>query len=108
MIIRTTRNTVAAAVVFTALSGLSSLGNATLQEIELDSVKVSYADLNLNRSEGQQTLYQRLRGAADEICGEVQSKSAREVRQKRDCFNDALDKAVQEVGNPGLIALHQG
>lgn len=108
MIIRSTRKSVAAAVVFTALSGISGLGNANLQEVDIQSVRVSFADLNLANEEGQNTLYQRLRGAADEVCGEVQSKAAAEVRQKRECYEDALNRAIHDVGNEDLSSLHQG
>jgi len=107
MIIKTTTNSVAAAVIFTVLSGISSLGNANLQEVDVKSVRVSYADLNLNQAAGKKTLYQRLRGAADQVCGKVQSKVARDIRHNRECFEDALDHAVHQVGNQDLLTMHQ-
>ncbi len=108
MVIKSTRNTVAAAVVFSVLSGFSGIGNANLQAIDVESVNVPYSDLDLQDKHGQHVLYMRLRGAADAVCGEVMSKSAAEVRQKRECFENALDRAIREVGSEALISLHQG
>ena len=106
MIIKTTKNSVAAAVIFTVLSGISSLGNANLQEVDVESLSVSYADLNLNEDAGTQTLYQRLRGAAGQVCGEVHSKAPREISDNRACFEAALDRAVRKVGNQNLLTMH--
>ncbi|MEP5765228.1 MAG: UrcA family protein [Halieaceae bacterium] len=107
MQIKSTRNTLAIALAFTTLSGLSTMGNANLQAVDVKSVQVSYADLNLARQEGQHTLYMRLRGAADAVCGEVQSRAAAEVREKRECFQNALNRALKEVGSEELHQLHK-
>ncbi len=107
MIIKSTRNTVAAAMLFSVLSGVSTLGNAVLEEVDVKSVRVSYADLNLNKPEGQHALYQRLRGAARQVCGEVYSKAPREIQENRECREYALQKALREVGSPSVAAIHQ-
>ena len=108
MHIRTTRNTVAAAVVFFALSGVSAIGTANLPELTIESVRVSYADLNLNKMEDAQTLYTRLRRTAENVCGDTRRKSLQEMVVERDCEERALDRAVNEVGNQRLISIHQG
>jgi UrcA family protein len=107
MNIKSTNNSVIAAVVFSVLSGVSSLGNATLNELDVESVRVSYADLNLTEKAGQQTLYQRIRNAADEVCGEVRSLTLSQVSEKRECVEKALNSAVHKVGNKDLITLNQ-
>ncbi len=61
MIIKSTRNTVIVAVIFSALSGVSTLGTAKLQDVELKSVHASHADLNFAREAGQQALHKRLK-----------------------------------------------
>jgi UrcA family protein len=106
MIIKSTRNTVAAAMIFSVLSGASTITNAVLSEVDVESVRVSYADLDLTSSEGQHSLYQRLRGAAQDVCGEEYSKVARKVRENRECREFALQKALRKVGNPSVAALH--
>jgi UrcA family protein len=108
MIIKSTRNSVVAALAFSVLSGLSSIGNATLGAVEVKSVPVSYADLNLTGSEGQSSLYQRLKVAAGQVCGEAEGRDLQQVRAQRKCTEEALDEAVEKVGSEGLTAIHQG
>jgi UrcA family protein len=69
-------------------------------------VSVHYADLDLSDPVAIQTLYGRLRDAARVACddsatGEIQRKSA-----YRECFDGALQKSVNTVGNADLHALH--
>lgn len=94
---KATQSSVVAALVFTVLSGFSSLGHSNESEVDVNTVRVSYADLDLSKEAGQHALYMRLRGAADQVCGEVYSKAAREVRENRECFEDALYQALQKV-----------
>ena len=108
MKIHATRNTVAAAVLFTALSGVTGIGNANLEEISIESIRVSYADLNLTRSEGAETLYARLKQAAQQVCGEASRQPLARMGEKRDCEENALEKAVDAIGSSQLSALHQG
>jgi UrcA family protein len=97
MQIKATQSSVIAAVVFTVLSGFSSLGFSNESEVDVNTVRVSYADLDLSKEAGQEALYMRLRGAADQVCGEVYSKAAAEVREKRECFENALYQALRQV-----------
>jgi UrcA family protein len=108
MQIRTSRNTVAAAAVFLALSGLSAIGTANIPELTIESERVSYADLNLNKSADAQTLYARLRRAAENVCGDLRRKSLQEMVVERECKESALERAVNEVGNRQLSDIHRG
>jgi len=108
MIIKSTRNSVVVAALFSVLSGISTFGTAALEAVDVKSVRVSFADLDLSREEGRQTLYQRLRGAADRVCEKPVSKAAREIREHRECYEDAMDKALREVGSRKLASLHSG
>ena len=107
MQIRTTRNTLTAAVVFSVLSGFSALGTANIPELSIDSVRVSYADLNLSVTEDAETLYARLRRTAENVCQETRRKSLNEMIDERECTERALDKAVQEVAHVQLTAIHE-
>ncbi len=102
MEIRTTRNTLVAAAVFAVLSGVSTLSHANLPSDSHESVRVSYSDLDLQKTEGQETLYERLRRAADDVCEEEYSRL-----EERECRANALDRAVEEVGNKAVTALHR-
>ena len=108
MIIKSTRNSVAAAVIFSALSGISTLGNANLGAVEVKSIRLSYADLNLTQRTGQETLYERLKTAAEGVCGGVSNINLSVVREQRKCYEEALDSAIGQVGSEGLETIHEG
>jgi UrcA family protein len=72
------------------------------------AVAVTYADLDLDRGTGAETLYQRLRAAAKKVCGAVDGRNLTAVQQQRRCFNDALDRAVAAVDNDLVSRLHGG
>ncbi len=63
---------------------------------------VRFHDLNLGRGDDVATLYARIRRAAVEVC----SSSAASAVQ-RDCYQDAIAKAVARVNSPALNAYHQ-
>jgi UrcA family protein len=107
MQIRTTRNTVIAAVVFSVLSGFSTIGTANLPELTIDSVRVSYADLNLSKMEDAEALYARLRRTAENVCEDTRRKSLNEMIDERECKERALDRAVQEVAHVQVTEIHQ-
>jgi UrcA family protein len=69
---------------------------------------VSYADLNLASQSGIATLYRRLSRAADRVCGEHEARSPRDHAEFRACRAASLNRAVQQVGHPGVLALHSG
>jgi len=75
---------------------------------EARSVRVSYADLDLDKATDAARLYARLRSAADAVC---------EIGDRRDlhravlygaCFDKALGDAVAAVGSPQLSARYLG
>lgn len=70
MNIHTTRNSVFAAIAFAVLSGVSTLGSATLPTIDAELTQVGYTELGLTTNEGHETPYQRLRPADTEACDE--------------------------------------
>ncbi len=107
MKIYATRNTVAAAVMFTALSGIAGIGNANLSEITVESVRVSYADLNLGNVAGAETLYARLKRAAQKVCDDEARKPVNTLNAIRDCEETALNRAVEAVGSERLTDIHQ-
>ena len=79
--------------------------------VEKRSVKVSYADLNLNNEKGVAVLYRRLQVASESVCGTQlawKQKCTRCMRLAQDCYEDALARSVDAVGSELLLALHQG
>lgn len=78
-------------------------------------VTVSYADLNLTRTEGANALLDRLRTAARRVCGHGVGdvKTLRDMSRYRDCYATTMDKAVAQVddimvatayGKPEMVA----
>lgn len=78
-------------------------------ELKGVSVKVSYADLDLEKNEGAQTLYRRLQQASKDVCdarGLNGSRSVRELIGTRRCYRDALAEAVAGIDNELLTQIH--
>ncbi len=71
-----------------------------------DSVTVSFADLNLNRSEGLKTLHSRLEAAAKRVChvneGTLTLKASVERNQ---CFEETMEKAINEIGIKNMVGM---
>ena len=71
-----------------------------------DSITVSYADLNLNRSEGLKTLHSRIENAARRVChmneGTLTLKASVERSQ---CFEETMEKAINEIGIKNLVGM---
>lgn len=75
------------------------------------AVKVSYADLNLQKIEGARVLYRRLQNAARQAC-DVRSLqiegSLRNLAESRSCYREALAAAVAKVDNQKVSSIHAG
>jgi UrcA family protein len=67
---------------------------------------VQFADLNLDRPEGVERLYGRIRGAAKAVCSPAEGKSLKERAIWRACFEQAVGNAVAEIDLPSLTAYH--
>ena len=71
------------------------------------SVTVRYYDLKLNSSQGVTDLYQRIRGAASEVCRSFEGREPLERQVTRnDCFTHAVANAVRAVHSDALSAYH--
>ena len=78
-------------------------------ELQGVSVKVSYADLNLEKRQGAETLYRRLVNASKQACdmhGLRNAGSVRRITEQKQCFRESLAAAVEELDNVHLTQLH--
>jgi UrcA family protein len=66
---------------------------------------VSYAGLNLDSQAGSQTLYRRLRKAANRVCESTRGRGIRMI-EWRECIDQALARAVSQVDRPAVTAYH--
>jgi UrcA family protein len=66
-------------------------------------------DLDLTKPKDIQLLYERIRGAARSLC-EVEHSALWDIKRtlhKRECFEQAVDRAVARTNEPALTALHR-
>ena len=73
------------------------------------SVKVSYADLNLEKQEGAKALYRRLQQASRQACdvrGMRNAGSTRRIAETKQCYRESLSNAVEALDNELLTNIH--
>ena len=71
------------------------------------SVTVSWADLNLAAPQGTRELYKRISAAAHVVCTAIEVDRVYESAFRKRCLEEAIDRAVAEVSDSRLTALHQ-
>jgi UrcA family protein len=92
-----------------ALAGMiagpvSALGAPSGKLDEQYSRKVQYGDLDLSRNAGVATLFSRINIAAREVCEPLDVVIASLLRQRYDCRQDAVARAVADVNAPLLTS----
>jgi UrcA family protein len=68
---------------------------------EVPTKTVSFRDLDLSTTQGAQALYDRISGAAREVCAGVELEAFDACRMR------AIEDAVKFVGSPLLSAAHR-
>jgi len=66
------------------------------------AMTVHYSDLNLNTQVGVATLYNRIRSAAQQVCGNTDSRRLEQVSAAEVCVDHAIASSVSAVGSPQL------
>ena len=98
----------------TALSAALALGftacgqSAAAQTTETASVKVSFADLNLSSEAGAKVMLQRIRNAAEKVCGIESDDPIDQLYEYRPCVKTTTNRAVANFHNPIVTALNSG
>jgi UrcA family protein len=95
--IKNVKNTL---VVVAAMSAAMLVG--VVHAAEVPARAVSYKDLNLNTEAGTKVLYQRIHGAANEVCGNVEVRDLPGVRAHQACIEKAVSDAVAAVNSQRL------
>ena len=70
--------------------------------------RVSFGELDLTKEAGVESLYARLRNAAEEVCGRADIRNLASVTLQRTCVRRALDRAVEDAHSEQLSARHRG
>ena len=90
---------------------VSALSGTAVASISVDtpaSVKVKFGDLDLNSAADVTTLYRRIKRASFQVCVVPQEgRETRAYRMAKECRNASVGRAVQQVGLPALIEMHQ-
>jgi UrcA family protein len=71
-------------------------------------VRISTAGVNFSRPESVGAFYASLKRAARKACDSRIDRDLGAAAADRACAAAAVDRAVRELGEPALIALHQG
>ena len=80
---------------------------ASAAQTRVKTTTVSFADLDLSKAAGAQTLYNRIKVAARRVCGPADRYTYGAPNNAfRKCFVAAVADAVAQVDRPSLTALH--
>lgn len=97
-ITRNTKNFTMAAVAAVCLASV------TVAHADDAARTVRYSDLNLNTQAGAAVLYKRIRNAAVEVCGDVDSRRLAEAAAAKACVDRTIFKGVRSVNAPTLTS----
>jgi UrcA family protein len=78
-------------------------------EDEETSVKVSYADLNIDSEAGARVLYSRLKRASQRACNVeslTEHGSVDRARDAKACYEEVLSAAVANIDSAALSKIH--
>ena len=84
---------------------------AAPSQIVSETIRISYADLNIETEAGAKVLYARLKRASAQVCGielftTVRSLSVR--RNTQTCFRETLEASVEKIDSDALTRAHSG
>ena len=99
------RNTLIAAIAVTLL-GPAAVG-AHAGTVNVPTVTVKYADLNLDTQAGAAALYNRIRYAAVQVCGNADPARLDQVAAARPCVQRAIAASVNTIQKPKLTREYQ-
>jgi UrcA family protein len=104
--IKYSKNIALAAVAGICVTGFAIGAHANESEWSAPARTVRYSDLNLNTQVGAETLYRRIRSAAEQVCGDVNSRQLAEAAAAKACVNQAVSTSVRAVNNRRLTVAY--
>jgi UrcA family protein len=88
------------------ITGAQAVADAP--QLNVRTVKVSYADLDITTGKGSAVLYGRIRRAASRVCAPLPApREIRRYQQWKECQSSAISNAVATVNQPVLTAMHR-
>jgi UrcA family protein len=82
-----------------ALLATSALATAANEVV---SRTVRFGDLDISHRAGAAVLYARIRRAAREVCDPVEPRALASLNLARTCEEQAIERAINDVGAPQL------
>jgi len=98
-----------ATIIVVALGAPTIASADAKSDLQGVSVKVSYADLNLEKQAGAKALYRRLKQASKQACdvrGLRIAGSVKRMADTRRCYQEALSAAVEKIDNELVTNIH--
>jgi UrcA family protein len=97
-----------ALLVLGSFAGVMAAGAASAASPDSDvpTVRIHYSPQSLATDEGVKVLYRRIVTAAKEVCPESPIRNFTQERRVEQCRSEAIVRAVQQVDNSRLAALH--
>lgn len=94
----------------TALMAAFALSTPVLANslVEIPSVTINYADLDVTTPQGTAALYRRIQSAASNVCGFYHARDLQRLQVWKNCYQVSINNAVSTVNLPQLTALHEG
>jgi UrcA family protein len=95
-------------LVLGTFAGVMAAGaaGAASPESDVPRVVVHYSEQSLATDEGVKVLYRRIVAAANEVCPESSTRNLNQQMRVEQCRRDAIVRAVRQVDNSRLAALH--
>jgi UrcA family protein len=97
-----TKQVVMASVAAICVASATMAAHADEASVNVPARTVYYADLNLNTPAGASVLYNRIRNAAEQVCGDVNSRRLPEAVAAKACVAHAVSASVHSVNNVSL------
>ena len=96
------------ALLLGGLAGLMAVGaaGAAVPDSDVPSVVVKYSPETLASKVGVNDLYRRITFAARQVCPDALIRDLAAQRHVEACRNQAVARAIQQIDNPSLAALH--
>ena len=79
---------------------------AAADSIALNTVRVTFGDLDVSRPQGASVLYGRIRAAAEKVCSPVGASSLAARAYLDACIDKAISEAVTTVDQPALTDVY--
>jgi UrcA family protein len=104
-ITRNSRNFLAA-VAAVCLASVTIVAHADEAANGVPARTVHYSDLDINTRAGATVLYARIHNAAQQVCGDADSRQLAVSAAVKACVNRAISTSVRSVNSPKLTSVY--